>query len=168
MSAWQAGSAHGRRRRCCRAAAPHPPSSQARLHPCSPLPAPALQLAADWRAFRARLVAMEQGQADLAAQMHLRPDARWAHTITAPERGALLVAKKANLGMFTQVHPAPLPLPWSWCRRAARFPDTLLPKPRRRCPNTLPRRRRRAWCLCWSMRTARAPQALSSTCPPRC
>lgn len=33
--------------------------------------------------------------------MHLRADVGWAHAVAVPERGALLVARKPALGMFT-------------------------------------------------------------------
>jgi hypothetical protein len=55
----------------------------------------------DWRAFRARLVAMESGQAARAANMQLGREERWAHLLSQPERGCLLVARpRPGLGMF--------------------------------------------------------------------
>lgn len=59
-------------------------------------------LVQDWRAFRARLVAMETGQTARAVSMQLGREERWAHVLTAPERGCLLVARpRPGLGMFT-------------------------------------------------------------------
>ncbi|PRW20794.1 hypothetical protein C2E21_8585 [Chlorella sorokiniana] len=58
-------------------------------------------LVQDWRAFRARLVAMESGQTARAASMQLGREERWAHVLTQPERGCLLVARpREGLGMF--------------------------------------------------------------------
>ncbi|KAL4451521.1 hypothetical protein ABPG75_007183 [Micractinium tetrahymenae] len=59
-------------------------------------------LAQDWRAFRARLVAMESGQTARAVSMQLGREERWAHVLAQPERGCLLVARpRPGLGMFT-------------------------------------------------------------------
>ena len=64
-------------------------------------PLPPRQLVQDWRAFRARLVAMESGQAARAASMQLGREERWAHLLSQPERGCLLVARpRPGLGMF--------------------------------------------------------------------
>ncbi|KAL4856260.1 hypothetical protein ACK3TF_003383 [Chlorella vulgaris] len=58
-------------------------------------------LVQDWRAFRARLVAMESGQTARATSMQLGREERWAHVLTQPERGCLLVARpRPGLGMF--------------------------------------------------------------------
>jgi hypothetical protein len=58
-------------------------------------------LVQDWRAFRARLVAMQSGQTARAASMQLGREERWAHVLTQPERGCLLVARpREGLGMF--------------------------------------------------------------------
>lgn len=58
-------------------------------------------LVQDWRAFRARLVAMESGQAARAASLQLGREERWAHVLAQPERGCLLVARpRPGLGMF--------------------------------------------------------------------
>lgn len=60
-----------------------------------------MQLVQDWRAFRARLVAMESGQTARATSMQLGREERWAHVLTQPERGCLLVARpRPGLGMF--------------------------------------------------------------------
>lgn len=61
----------------------------------------------DWRTFRAALVASEaseEGALPLpAVGCRLARDARWAHALAAPEKGALLVAARADLGpLFTQ------------------------------------------------------------------
>lgn len=61
-----------------------------------------LQLVQDWRAFRARLVAMETGHTARAVSLQLGREERWAHVLAQPERGCLLVARpRPGLGMFT-------------------------------------------------------------------
>ncbi|PSC74897.1 hypothetical protein C2E20_1753 [Micractinium conductrix] len=58
-------------------------------------------LVQDWRAFRARLVAMEGGQTARAVGLQLGREERWAHLLAQPERGCLLVARpRPGLGMF--------------------------------------------------------------------
>ena len=60
-----------------------------------------VHIAGDWRAFRARLVAEEH---DNGAVTSLRPaDARgdrWAHLLTEPEKGCLLVARRSDMRFF--------------------------------------------------------------------
>lgn len=89
-------------RRCpaVRSSVPEPAHISA---PTAPRPTPPpLQLIQDWRAFRARLVAKEAGQAARAAALALGTEERWAHVISQPERGCLLVARpRSGLGMFT-------------------------------------------------------------------
>ena len=61
-----------------------------------------MQLLQDWRAFRARLVAREQGGlAPPGLGVGPALETHWAHLIAQPERGCLLVAKQPNLGMFS-------------------------------------------------------------------
>ena len=63
---------------------------------------PVLQLASDWREFRAQLVALEHvSSAGGAAALLSSPNTRWAHEIAKPEKGCLLVAKPRDLGQFT-------------------------------------------------------------------
>ena len=65
------------------------------------------QLVQDWRTFRARLVAMESGQAARAARLQLGREERWAHVLAQPERGCLLVARRPGLGMFANTGGGP-------------------------------------------------------------
>ena len=47
-------------------------------------------------------MAKEAGQAARAAALALGTEERWAHVISQPERGCLLVARpRSGLGMFT-------------------------------------------------------------------
>lgn len=51
---------------------------------------PVVAADADWRSFRAQLVASTSGAATSAASQ--KEDEVWAHTLTSPERGCLLLA----------------------------------------------------------------------------
>lgn len=63
----------------------------------------AAPLSQDWRVFRAQLVAQEQGGSAPSAGLNtlVHPCDEWAHLISKPEQGCLLVARHASLGMFT-------------------------------------------------------------------
>eukprot|EP00210_Caulerpa_lentillifera_P006642 g6345.t1 len=57
----------------------------------------------DWRKFRAKLVSMEKTNLVSSfpySSEELGQD--WAHEISTPEKGCLLVAKQPNLGMFSE------------------------------------------------------------------
>jgi len=61
----------------------------------------------DWRAFRAALVTSERGAGPPptvgALSEPARAAARWAHAVSAPEKGCLLLAARPDLGpLFTQ------------------------------------------------------------------
>ena len=61
----------------------------------------------DWRAFRAALVTSERGAGPPptvgALSEPARAAARWAHSVSAPEKGCLLLAARPDLGpLFTQ------------------------------------------------------------------
>lgn len=61
----------------------------------------------DWRAFRAALVISERGAGSPptvgALSEPARAAARWAHAVSAPEKGCLLLAARPDLGpLFTQ------------------------------------------------------------------
>jgi hypothetical protein len=60
-------------------------------------------LAEDWRLFRAQMVAAEQRGAapDAGLSTRVRPKDAWAHLISSPEQGCLLVARQPDLGMFS-------------------------------------------------------------------
>lgn len=78
--------------------APTPPTHR----PTAPPPLPMLQLVGDWRTFRAQLVAMERSSTGgVAEQLLTAPSTRWAHEISRPEKGCLLVARRKGLGMFS-------------------------------------------------------------------
>jgi hypothetical protein len=50
---------------------------------------------------------MESGQTARAASLQLGREERWAHAITQPERGCLLVARpRPGLGMFANTGAA--------------------------------------------------------------
>lgn len=52
---------------------------------------------ADWREYRAGLVAEEH----LHAGVEIQQSNRWSHQISHPEKGCLLVARRPDLGMFS-------------------------------------------------------------------
>lgn len=66
-------------------------------------------LSQDWRLVRAQLVARELGSTGTATAtpgsgpigMLVKPAQHWAHQISHPEAGCLLVARSSNLGMFS-------------------------------------------------------------------
>jgi len=70
-----------------------------------------MEVEGDWRAFRARLVASEkssalqnigliEGLASTAPQVGSRSNGSWAHVISRPEPGCLLVTRQRDMGFF--------------------------------------------------------------------
>lgn len=59
---------------------------------------------ADWRHFRANLIASEHAaeRASDSPRASSADDRQWAHQIVKPERGSLLVAKRKSMGIFSR------------------------------------------------------------------
>lgn len=57
----------------------------------------------DWRSFRAQLVALEQTNSALTAELSTVPDASsfWVHELSLPEKGCLLLGRMECMGQFT-------------------------------------------------------------------
>lgn len=62
-----------------------------------------LQALTDWRSFRAQLVALEQTNSALTAELSTAPEASsvWVHELSLPEKGCLLLGRMESMGQFT-------------------------------------------------------------------
>lgn len=60
----------------------------------------------DWRLFRAKLVSQEKNQRNVeSSNKYFRKNTNneyWAHQISQPERGSLLVAREYDMAIFTK------------------------------------------------------------------
>lgn len=60
------------------------------------------QFTQDWRTFRAQLVAQENQTTDAPSTSDPLKSGRWAHPISSPEVGCLLVARFEDMGIFSK------------------------------------------------------------------
>lgn len=62
-----------------------------------------LQALTDWRSFRAQLVALEQTNSALTAELSTASEASsvWVHELSLPEKGCLLLGRMECMGQFT-------------------------------------------------------------------
>ncbi|KAA6426697.1 MAG: hypothetical protein FRX49_03807 [Trebouxia sp. A1-2] len=80
------------------------PRSQCKSNEAQPDPDANLSEAlTDWRSFRAHLVALEQTNSALKAELAGKSvdSPVWAHELTLPEKGCLLLAREEGMGQFT-------------------------------------------------------------------